>query len=79
NPGECLRSEASRDDCELEGSGGDIGKGELPTLVRYHLLVWGLIFACQSHPGSDDDSPGSIDNSSADAAGQLLVGQPLSG
>jgi hypothetical protein len=58
----------------MEGPGNDVGKGKLPIVAGGHLLVWRLILTGESYPGSNDGSSRLIDNCSADASWQSLVG-----
>jgi hypothetical protein len=61
----------------LEGPGSDVGKGELPILACCHHLGRGVIFTSEAHSGSSDDRSRTINNRSADAPWQLLVGRLL--
>jgi hypothetical protein len=58
----------------MEGPGSDVGKGKLPIVACGHLLVWRLILARESDPGSNDGSSSLIDNCSTDASCQSLIG-----
>ncbi len=47
-------------------------------MTRYHLLGRGVIFTGKAYTGASDDGSRTINNRSADASGQLLIG-PLLG
>src|SRR5580704_426157 len=74
-----LGCEPCAGNCQLEGSGSDIGKGELSILTCYHLLGRGVIFTGKAYTGSSDDGSRTINNRSADTPWQLLIGRLLVG
>ena len=67
-PREGLRREARSRNCKVEGSRSDIGKRELPVIAGQNLLIRSLIFRCEPHPGSGDDSARLIGDRAGDAA-----------